>query len=135
MAKLTFGLEELVETLVSNELLPDKITRIKIKNDEVHFVIKTPSFILPFIPASLKFAKFEDNLAVFELSLVGGRADKIIGMFDQMLDLNLPVFVKFDYPNIVIDIDKLFQEKHIKGVKVNDVFCEAGQITIVTGLN
>jgi hypothetical protein len=135
MAKLTFGLEELVEILVLNELLPNKITRVKAENDEVHFVIKTELFIMPFIPASLKFVKFEDDLAVFEISLVGGKADKIISMFGQSLELNLPVFIKFDYPNIVIDIDKLFHEKHIKGVKVNDVFCEDGQITIVAGLD
>ena len=135
MAKLTFGLEELVKILISNELLPRKITRIRVKNDEVHFVIKTQSFILPFVPGSLRYIKFEENHAVFELALAGGRVDKIIGMFDQTIELNLPSYVKFEYPNIVIDIDKLFHEKNIKGVCVEDIFYEDGQLTIVTGSN
>ena len=135
MAKLTFGLEELVKILISNELLPRKITRIRVKNDEVHFVIKTQSCILPFIPASLKYLRFENNRAVFELTVISGRADKIISMFEQSIELKLPAYIKFEYPNIVIDIDKLFHEKNIKGVCVEDIFYEDGQLTIVTGSN
>ncbi len=135
MAKLTFGLEELVKILISNELLPRKITRIRVKDDEVHFVIKTQSFILPFIPASLKYLRFENNCAIFELTLISGRADKIISMFDQALELKLPAYIKFEYPNIIVDIDKLFLENNIKSVRVENALFEDGRFTIVTGGN
>jgi hypothetical protein len=53
MAKITFDLEELLEIIVSNGLLPRQIARLRKKGDRIHFVIKTNTFILPFIPASL----------------------------------------------------------------------------------
>ena len=53
MATITFDLKELIQILISNELLRNEVLRPKVEGDRIHFVIKTNSFILPYIPASL----------------------------------------------------------------------------------
>jgi len=135
MVKITLSLEELVEILISNEILPRNITRARVKDNEIQFVIITQSSILPYIPASLKYLRFENNHAIFELTLAGGRADKMISMIDQPLELKLPAYIKIDYPNVVVDIDKLFHQKNIRSMRVEDIFFEDGQLTIIIGIN
>ena len=132
MAKITFSLEELIKILISNELLPRQIIRTKVKDQRVHFVIRTNAFILPFIPASLKYIGFDNNNAIFELTIVHGHLNKAVSWFNQALKLKIPACMKLEYPNISVDIDKLLEEKNIKGVQVKDIFFENGQFTIVT---
>ena len=132
MAKITFSLEELIEVLVSNEFLPKNIIRVKVKDDKVHFYIKTESFILPFIPASLKFLGFDNNNVTFELTLVSGQVSKAIGRLDQLFDLTMPAYITLEYPNIVVDMDKLLEEKNIRGIRLKDVFFKDGEFVIVT---
>lgn len=135
MAKIILSLEELMEILISNEILPRNVARVQVKDKEIHFVIDTQSFILPFIPASLKFLNFENNNMVFELTLVNGQVNEIMSGFNQVFEQKMPVYVKYEYPSIFVDVDKLLLEKNIKGVKVEDVFFEKGEFTIVTGKN
>ena len=132
MAKITFGLEEIVEILISNELLPKNIIRVKVKDDRVHFYIKTESFILPFIPASLRFLSFNNNNVTFEMTLVSGQVSKAIGRLDQLFDLKIPAYMKLEYPNIVINMDMLLQERNVRGLQVKDVFFKDGEFSIVT---
>lgn len=132
MAKINFNLEELIEILISNEILPKNIIRVKVKDDKVHFYIKTQSFILPFIPASLKFLGFENNDVTFELTLVSGQVNKIISRLDQIFDLKIPEYMKLDYPKIVVDMSKLLQEKNIKGLRVEEVTFDNGEFSVVT---
>ena len=111
MAKITFTLQELLDIIVSNEILPRQIARLHLKGDRIHFVIKMNAFILPFIPASLGYVRFDGNKAVFELVLVNDHMNKVMGMFQQALTLKLPEFVTLEYPNVFVDIDRLFKEK------------------------
>ena len=133
MAKITFDLEELLEIIVSNGLLPRQIARLRKKGDRIHFVIKTNTFILPFIPASLGYVSFDGNHAIFELILVSGHVNKAMGMLQQTLNLQLPDFVRFEYPKVFVDIDRLLEEKNIKGIQVKDIILENDQFVIVTG--
>ena len=133
MAKMTFGLQELLDIVVSNELLPRQIARLRIKGDKIHFVIKTNTFILPFIPASLGYDRFDGNSAILELTLVSGHASKVMGMLQQALKLKLPDFVKFEYPKVSLDIDRLLQMRNVRGIQVRDIVLENGQFVIVTG--
>ena len=133
MAKITFGLEELLKILISNELLPPQIIRARVKGQRVHFVIMTDSFILPFIPASLRYISFDNSNAIFELTITSGHLNKDVSWLNQALKHKLPPCMKLEYPNIFVDIDKLLEEKNIKGVRVRDIFFENGQFAIVTG--
>lgn len=132
MEVITYSLEELVEILISNKLLPPEIIRARVKGERVHFVIKTNSFVLPYIPASLKYLSFNDNKATFELTIVSFDVSKAISWLDQALKLKIPSYMELEYPNILINVDKLLQEQHIRNVQVKDVLFEDGKFTIVT---
>jgi hypothetical protein len=132
MAKITFNLDELTQILISNELLREEILRPKVEGERIHFVIKTNSFILPYIPASLGYLSFSDNLATFELTIVSSYLNKAVSRLKQILQLKLPVYMKLEYPKILVDVDKLLKEKNIKGIRVKDISFEGGEFTITT---
>jgi hypothetical protein len=132
MAKITFNLEEITEIVISNKLLPPEIIRVRVKDEKIHFVIKTNSFILPFIPATLRFLSFSDNNAIFELTIISGHLSKAINFLNQALTLKIPVYMKLEYPQLSVDINKLLKEKNITGIRVKDVLYEAGEFTLIT---
>jgi len=132
MAKITFSLEELVEILISNKLLPPEIVRARVKGERIHFVIRTDSFILPFIPASLRYLSFENNNVIFELTIVSSHLSKAVSWLNQVLKLRIPAYMKLEYPNIFVDVDKLLKEKNIRALRVKDILLEEGEFTIVT---
>jgi hypothetical protein len=135
MAKITFNLEEITEIVISNKLLPPEIIRVRVKDEKIHFVIRTNSFILPFIPASLKYLIFSDNNLIFELTIISGHLSKAINFLNQALTLKIPVYMKLEYPQLSVDVDKLLKEKNITGIRVKDILYEAGEFTIVTSNN
>jgi hypothetical protein len=132
MAKIIFSSDELIKTLKSNDLLPKNIVRVKAKGDSIHFCIKTQSFILPFIPVSLKLLSFSGNNVTFELTVVSSQVSKTLGRFDQLLDFKMPEYMKLEYPNIVIDIDKLLHEKNIRGLRLRSVVFENDKYIVET---
>jgi hypothetical protein len=40
--------------------------------------------------------------------------------------------MKFDYPKILVDVDKLLEQRGIRGVRVKDILLQEGELTIVT---
>ena len=132
MAKITFSLEELIQILISNELLRGEILRLKVEGDRIHFVIRTNTFILPYIPASLGYLGFSDNQAIFELTIVSGHLNKAVNRFKQLLQPKIPAYAKLEYPKIFIDVDKLLKEKNIRGIRVKEVSLKGDEFTITT---
>ncbi len=132
MAKITFNLDELTQILISNELLRGEILRPKVEGEKIHFVIKTNSFILPYIPASLGYMGFSDNVATFELTIVSSYLNKAVSRLKKILQLKLPIYIKLEYPKIFVNVDKLLKEKNIRSIRVKDVSFEGGEFTITT---
>ena len=132
MAKIIVSLEELKQILISNELLRGEILRLKVDGNKIHFVIRTNSFILPYIPASLGYLSFSDNQAIFELTIVSSHLNKAVNRLKQILQLKLPAYMKLEYPKIFVDVEKLLEEKNIKGIRVEDVSLKDGEFTITT---
>jgi hypothetical protein len=132
MAKITFNLEELVQILTSNKLLRSEILRPKVEGQRIHFVIKTDSFILPYIPASLGYSGFSENQAIFKLTIVSSHLNKVVGRLKQILKLKLPTYVRLEYPKIFVDMDKLLEEINVKGIRVKDITYQNGEFTITT---
>ncbi|MHC4116941.1 MAG: hypothetical protein ACYSWO_05480 [Planctomycetota bacterium] len=133
MARITFGSEELIEIVIANGLLPPQIARLRVKGESIHFVMKTNSFILPFIPASVKYLSFDDGVAMFELTIAGGYANKAIGWLNQMLEPKIPAYMKLQYPRLSVNTDELLEDRSIRGVRVEDISFENGEFAIVTG--
>lgn len=132
MAKIVFGFEELLEFLICNGLLPDSISRAKVKGDRIHFVVKTNTFLLPFVPASVKYLRLEGSYIVFELTIVSGLAGKADSWLNQMIGPKMPAYVKLEYPILSVDIDKLLAQNNIRGVRVKEVLFEDGEFALVT---
>lgn len=132
MAKITFNLEELIQILTSNELLRSEILRPKVEGERIHFVIKTDSFILPYIPGSLAYSDFSNNQAVFKLTILSSHLNKVVGRLKQVLQLKLPAYMKLEYPKIFVDADKLLEEQNIKGIRVKDISFNNGVFTVTT---
>ena len=132
MARIIFSLEELKQILISNELLWGKILRLKVDGERIHFVIRTNSFILPYIPASLGFLSFSDNRAIFELTIISSHLNKAVSHLKQMLQPKLPAYMKLEYPKISVDVEKLLEEKNIRGIRVKDVSLKDNEFTITT---
>ena len=132
MAKIILGLEELIQILSSNELLPPEIIRVRVAGERIHFVIRTSSFIVPFVPASLRFLSLEGGTAVFELALVSSHVSKAASWLSQMFKIKIPKYAKLDYPKISVDVDELLKQVNIKGVRVKDILLEEGELTILT---
>ena len=132
MARIVFGFEELLGILVCNGLVPGSIARLRVKGERIHFVIKTGSFILPFIPASVKYLRFEGDLAIFELAIAGNRADRAKGWFKQTLEAEMPSWMQLEYPILSINVSKLLAKKNIRGIRLKDILFEGGELSVVT---
>ena len=132
MATITLNLEELTQILISNELLRGEILRPKVEGDRIHFVIKTNSFILPYIPASLGYLGFSDNQAKFELTIVSSYLNKALSRLKQILHLKLPAYMRLEFPKVFVDTDKLLEEKNIRGIRVKEISFKDGEFTITT---
>ena len=132
MARIIFGFEELLEILACNGLLPGSIARARVKGERIHFVIKTNSFILPFIPASVKYLHLKGSHIVFELTIVSNSVSKAVSRLSQMLEPKMPTCMKLEYPLLSVDIGKLLAENNIRGVRVKEIFFEDGDFTLIT---
>ena len=95
-------------------------------------MIRTNSFILPYIPASLGYLSFSDNQAIFDLTVISSHLNKAVNRLKQMLQLKLPAYIKLEYPKIFVDVEKLLNEKDVKGIRVTDIALENGEFTIKT---
>ena len=133
MARITFGLDELLKILIANKLLPGEVVRASVKGERIHFVIRTTSFILPFIPASVRFVSFDGNNAMLELTIVSSHLNKARSWFEELLKPKLPKCMELDYPNISVDVNKLLVERGVRGVRVEGISLAGGELTIVTG--
>ena len=131
MATLTFTLEELLEVLKSNNLLHGQIIRSEVKNNCIELVVDTQIFMLPVVPISLKYIKYENNMATFELILASPQLNKAMGMLGNSYQSKLPEYVKLELPNVVIDLQKMLARKNIKGVQVKEIMQSHNQLTIV----
>jgi hypothetical protein len=131
MAVITFTYQEFLETLKSNKLLPPQIVRAELKNDCFHFALRTENFLLPYVPASLRYVDYENNIARFSLVVVSSHFNKALGWFSQHLQSKLPDYVTLDLPHVLFDLDKIFEEKNVKGVRIKEIIHETCQFTFV----
>jgi hypothetical protein len=133
VAKLTFNIEELVEVVNANGLLPPEIIRLRAKGEKIHFVIRTGSFILPYIPASARYVSFDGDNAIFELTVVSAHANKAVGWLNELVKVKMPDHTKVEYPHVTVEINRLLEDENVKNLRVKDIRFEDGRFTIISG--
>ncbi len=131
MAAITFTLEELLGILKSNNLLPEQIVRSGVKDNCIELIVDTKMFMLPVVPVLLKYLRYENNLATFELSLGNPQFNKALGMLGNSYQSKLPEYVKLELPNILIDIPTLLEHRKVKGIRVKEITQTADQFSIL----
>ena len=131
MAKITFTHTELLNILLANELLPKKVLRPKVEGQEIHFTVETNIPLLQYVPASLKFVSFTDNNAIFELTVVNSSLSKTISRLNLMSKLDVPDYVKIEFPRISVDINELLKHRNIRGIQLKDILFDNGEFTII----
>ena len=87
---------------------------------------------MPFIPVSLKYLRFDGNTVVFEFTLVSSHLNKAVSWLNQRLEVKVPAFVRFQYPDVFVDVGTLLEQKNIRGVRVREIHFEDGEFAIVT---
>ena len=132
MAQLTFNLKELVEIVNSNGLLPPEIIRLRVKGEKIHFVIRTGSFILPYVPASARYVSFDGDNAIFELTVVSSHANKAVGWLNEQIQLKMPDHMKLEYPRVRVEINRLLKDMNVKSLRIKDISFGDGEFSIST---
>lgn len=132
MAKIVLSLEELLEILIANGILPDKIQQPRAKGDTIEFVVKTGVVILPAVPVSLTYAGYEDNNIKFEITVAGGRFSETIGGFAKQFESKMPHGVRLDFPHVHVDANKLLEARNIRGLRISDISASDGEFTLTT---
>jgi hypothetical protein len=142
MAKIVFSVEEMRELLLSNNRIriPPYIKNLKMGGDNISLTVeigKTGIPLVPFvpllIPISTRFVRFDNPIAIFEITnrgrLTKGIVDRLIPIFKD----KMPDYIEVDYPSIHVDVNKLLVEKNVKGVEVEEIFFDDGKFTVMTG--
>lgn len=130
MAQITFNLDELLEIIKANKVLPEQVTKMEVNNDSINFIISTNNFLIPYVPATLHYVEYENNNAIFELNIVGGQFNKALGFFSKSLQSKLPEYIKLELPKIIIDLQKLLEQKNIKGIRIKEITQESSRFDI-----
>ena len=132
MAKITFSQTELIDILLSNAILPKVILRPKVEGEEIHFVVNANLPFLQFIPLSLRYLNYTDENAIFEINVVNSSLNKMISRFNLLSKLDVPAYIKIDFPRIYINVNQFLKEKKIEGILLKDIIFNSGSFTIVT---
>jgi hypothetical protein len=132
MGKITFSQTELIKILISNAILPKVILRPKVEGEEIHFVVNANLPFLQFVPLSLRYLNYADDNAIFEVNVVNSSLNKMISRLNLLSKLDVPTYIKIDFPKIYINVNQLLKEKNINGVLLKEILFNNGEFTIVT---
>jgi hypothetical protein len=142
MAKIIFSLQEIREILLSNKWIrmPPNIKNLRLGADNIHLIVGMGQTSIPLMPSvpllvpiSTRFVRFDKPVAIFEITNKARLTKGIVNRFIPMLKDIIPDYVKVDYPNIHIDINRLLVEKNVKAVQVEEIVFDGGEFTVVIG--
>lgn len=127
MASLNFTIDEALNILAANDMLPDAVRDVKPDGDGLR-VTMTGGIAISVRPEP--FAGGILRLAIASKSWAYKMADSL-GKVDAMLDeaiRNLP-FIRRENKTLAIDLDEALQGK-VKGMRVKDFTLREGRVTI-----
>ena len=128
MAKIIFTLDEAISILIANNILPEQITNVRANGENISFRVDTGLPLLSSVPASIKYVDFKYGIAKLEMSLPLQRiTNKLIQFFSE----KIPKEIKFENPNILVDINKIIKKKS-KGINVENIIYENESFVIIT---
>jgi len=133
MAQITFTAEEAINLLRANDLLPDVITGITVKEDTLVLKVAAPVPLVDYLPVSVRYVGFEKGVATVEVSagyLKGRVLEAILKLVKAKLEENFADEIQLDYPRLYVHINKLLAAKNITAVEVREVTFAGGSFTV-----
>jgi hypothetical protein len=134
MARLRFAPEEAINVLMANDLLPEVIRGVKIKDDTLIVKVATPLPLVDSLPVSIKYVGFEDGVVTLELSvgyLKGRVLDSILKLVKGRMEEEFGDKIQLDYPRVYVHINRLLVAKNIRSVEVREITFEGGLFEIM----
>jgi hypothetical protein len=135
MAKITFTPQEAISLLVSNRLLPELITDIKVDGDTVSFKVATGLPLTPSLPVSIKYLGFENGTVTLQATvafLKGKMLDTVVSLVAGALARDYPDAIQLNYPKVYVHINKLLAARNIRSLEVREMTFRKGQFAITT---
>ena len=132
MAQIVLSGNELADILHANGLIPDQVTNIEVDSEEIKIKVKTPWPLLKSLRLGVRFERFDDDRAVFQLV-----TNRLIDTFDWLVDRMLETFPladyggRWEYPRLYVDVNRLLAER-VQGVQISDMTFLDGQFCITT---
>ncbi|MHC4154623.1 MAG: hypothetical protein ACYST6_06845 [Planctomycetota bacterium] len=133
MAQIAFTPEEAINLLTANDLLPEVITDIKVKDDTLLLRVATPLPLVNSLPVSIKYVGFENGIVTLQLSadyLKGRILDTVLKLVNAKLEQDFPDKIQLDYPNLYVHINKLLVDRNIRAVQVRQITFDSGLFTV-----
>ena len=126
MAKLEITIAELIDILIANKIIPEKISDIDIQGETINFKYNTGMMIPHEIDAFVNFVEFEKGIIILEMHTTWF-ADKVL----RLASLPENNYVQLDYPQVIFYIERFLKDKVI-GLMIEDIKFTNGKFIITT---
>ena len=115
MALIKISFAEIIDILIVNDVIPDRISNIEIDGSFISLVYRTGKVFPPVVEATLQYQEFERGALVFTIS-TSWLADKMLRVFT----FEQSKFMQFDYPHLYIFVDAILKD-NFPALKVENI--------------
>ncbi len=126
MAKLEITIAELIDILIANKIIPEKISDIDIQGETINIKYNTGMMIPHEIDASINFVEFEKGIIILEMHTTWF-ADKVL----RIASLQESNYIQLDYPQVIFYIERFLKDK-VKNLMIDDIKFINGKFIITT---
>ncbi len=126
MAKLEITIAELIDILIANKIIPEKISNLDIQGETINFKYNTGMFVPHEIDAFINFVEYEKGIIIFEMHTTWF-ADKVL----RLASLPENKYIQLDYPQVIFYIERFLKDKVIS-LMIEDIKFTNGKFIIAT---
>ena len=133
MAQIVFTPEEAVNILMGNDLLPEVITGIKVRDDTLILNVATPLPLVNSLPVSIKYLAFHDGRLELEVAvpvLKGKMLETVVHLVRGELDRRFHEQIELDYPKLYVHINKLLLANNVRKLSVREISFDSGLFNV-----
>jgi len=134
VAEITASIQELIDVMVSNNIIPHQITDITAEDNGISFIVKTNLPIISAVPLKAEYIAYEHkhaHIKVCVYNLNNKLVNKAINKLVETFSRKMGDAVTIRYPSIFINVNGLLDKK-IQGIVIKDIACEDGFVQVVT---
>jgi hypothetical protein len=133
MAQIIFTPREAVNVLMANDLLPEAINDIEVKDDTLILKVATPLPLVDYLPVSVKYIAFKDGVLELEVAvplLKGKMLETVVHLVQGSLERRFQGQIQLDYPRLSVHINKLLPANNIRKLSVHEISFDSGLFNV-----